>query len=140
MNYPVWELSAYGGGLLIALIATIHVYISHFAVGGGLFLVVTEIKARREDDKGVLDYVHSHTKFFLLLTMVLGALTGVGIWLVISVLNPAATSILIHTFVFGWATEWVLFVVEIISILIYYYTFDKMSASYSFLTEDSLYW
>lgn len=128
MNYPVWELSAYGGGLLIALIATIHVYISHFAVGGGLFLVITEIKARREDDKGVLDYVHSHTKFFLLLTMVLGALTGVGIWLVISVLNPAATSILIHTFVFGWATEWVFFVVEIISLLIYYYTFYKISA------------
>ena len=128
MNYPVWELSTYGGGLLIALIATIHVYISHFAVGGGLFLVVTEIKARREDDKGVLDYVHSHTKFFLLLTMVLGALTGVGIWLVISVLNPAATSILIHTFVFGWATEWVFFVVEIISLLIYYYTFYKISA------------
>ena len=67
MNYPVWELSAYGGGLLIALIATIHVYISHFAVGGGLFLVITEIKARREDDKDVLAYVHSHTKFFLLL-------------------------------------------------------------------------
>ncbi|MDY6972719.1 MAG: cytochrome c [Thermodesulfobacteriota bacterium] len=128
MNYPVWDLSVYGGGLLIALIATIHVYIAHFAVGGGLFLVVTEIKARREDNNGILDYVHSHTGFFLLLTMVLGSLTGVGIWLVISVLNPAATSILIHTFIFGWATEWVFFVVEIISLLIYYYTFYGMSA------------
>ena len=35
MNYPVWELGAAGGGLLIALIAVIHVYIAHFAVGGG---------------------------------------------------------------------------------------------------------
>jgi hypothetical protein len=47
MNYPVWELQAAGGGLLIALVAVIHVYIAHFAVGGGLLLVLTEIKARR---------------------------------------------------------------------------------------------
>ena len=39
MNYPVWELTTAGGGFLIALIAVFHVYIAHFAVGGGLFLV-----------------------------------------------------------------------------------------------------
>ena len=127
MNYPVWELSIFGGGVPIALIATIHVFISHFAVGGGLFLVVTEIKARREANPDILEYVHGHTKFFLLLTMVMGALTGVGIWLVISVLNPGATSILIHTFVFGWATEWVFFLIEIVSLLVYTYTFHRMS-------------
>jgi mono/diheme cytochrome c family protein len=33
---------------------------------------------------------------------------------------------LIHSFVFGWATEWVFFVVEIASLLIYYYTFYRM--------------
>jgi hypothetical protein len=126
MNYPVWEIPVLGGGLLVAIIATVHVYISHFAVGGGLFLVVTEMKARRENDAGMLEYVRSHTKFFLLITMVIGALTGVGIWLVISVLHPAGTSVLIHTFVFGWATEWVFFIIEIVSLLVYYFTFQKM--------------
>ena len=38
MNYPVWELYYAGGGFLIALIAVVHVYVAHFAVGGGLFL------------------------------------------------------------------------------------------------------
>jgi len=128
MNYPVWELATFGGGVLVAVIATLHVFVAHFAVGGGLFLVLTEMKAYREKDRRILDYVHRHTKFFLLITMVFGALSGFGIWLVISVLNPAATSILIHTFVFGWATEWVFFVVEIASLLIYYYTFNKMDA------------
>jgi cytochrome bd-type quinol oxidase subunit 1 len=126
VNYPVWELTTFGGGVLIAVIATLHVFVSHFAVGGGLFLVLTEMKAYREKDKRILDYVHGHTKFFLLLTMVFGALTGFGIWLIISLLSPAATSILIHGFVFGWATEWVFFVVEIASLLIYYYTFNRM--------------
>ena len=73
MNYPVWELQAAGGGLLIALVAVIHVYIAHFAVGGGLLLVLTEIKARRMGSQALLDYARHHTKFFLLLTMVLGS-------------------------------------------------------------------
>jgi len=126
MNYPVWELTTFGGGVLVAVIATLHVFVAHFAVGGGLFLVLTEMKAYREKDKRILDYVHGHTKFFLLITMVFGALSGFGIWLIISLLSPAATSILIHSFVFGWATEWVFFVVEIASLLIYYYTFNRM--------------
>ena len=128
MNYPVWELTTFGGGVLVAVIATLHVFVAHFAVGGGLFLVLTEMKAYREKDKRILDYVHGHTKFFLLITMVFGALSGFGIWLIISLLSPAATSILIHSFVFGWATEWVFFVVEIASLLIYYYTFNRMDA------------
>jgi len=126
MNYPVWDILVLGGGLLVAVIATVHVYVAHFAVGGGLFLVLTEMKARRENDAGMLDFVQRHTRFFLLVTMVVGALTGVGIWLVISVLHPSGTSILIHAFVFGWATEWVFFIIEIVSLLVYYFTFQKM--------------
>jgi cytochrome bd-type quinol oxidase subunit 1 len=91
MNYPVWQLGFLGGGFLIAVIAIIHVYIAQFAVGGGLFLVLTEHLARKNNDPGILEYVRKHTKFFLLLTMVAGALTGVGIWFTISLLSPSAT-------------------------------------------------
>ncbi len=129
MNYPVWQLEYLGGGFLIAVIAIVHVYIAQFAVGGGLFLVLTEYFGRRNNDPGIIEYVKKHTKFFLLLTMVAGALTGVGIWFTISLLNPAATSVLIHTFVFAWGTEWTFFVLEIVSLFIYYYTFDRLSAS-----------
>lgn len=127
MNYPIWQLDWFGGGLLIAVIAIFHVYVSHFAVGGGLFLVLTEHKALRDKNQAALDFVKKHTKFFLLLTMVFGGMTGVGIWFTIALLNPAATSELIHVFVFGWAMEWVFFVVEIISLFIYYYTFGRMN-------------
>ncbi|MFH2124282.1 MAG: cytochrome ubiquinol oxidase subunit I [Pseudomonadota bacterium] len=126
MNYPVWQLDTFGGGLLIALIAIVHVYVSHFAVGGGLFLVFTEMKGLRENSPAILAYTRRHTKFFLLLTMVFGGMTGVGIWFTIALLSPAATSSLIHTFVFGWAMEWVFFLAEIVSLLFYYYTFDRL--------------
>lgn len=126
MNYPVWYVPGVGGGLLIAVIAITHVFISHFAVGGGLYLVIAERKGVREQSRDILDFTKAHAKFFLLMTTVAGGVTGVAIWFIISLVHPAATSILIHLFVFGWATEWVLFLVEIVAISIYFYTFDRM--------------
>lgn len=127
MNYPVWELYTAGGGLLIASMAVIHVYVAHFAVGGGLFLIWVESRAYSKDAPLLLEYAKKHTKFFMLLTMVFGGITGVGIWFTIALLNPTATSTLIHTFVFGWATEWVCFLGEIVALFIYFYTFGKMA-------------
>ncbi|MGD8376637.1 MAG: c-type cytochrome [Acidobacteriota bacterium] len=125
MNYPIWELPA--AGLLIALVAIVHVLVSHFAVGGGLFLVVTERKARREGDATLLAWLQRHTRFFVLLTLVFGALTGVGIWFTIALVNPSATSSLINTFVWGWAIEWTFFVIEIAAAMVYYYGWQRMS-------------
>ncbi len=127
MNYPVWQLQWAGGGLIIAVVAVIHLYIAQFAVGGGLFLVLTEKLAIRLGSRVLENYLYRHVRFFLLLTMVAGAVTGVGIWFVISVLAPGATSILIHNFVFVWAAEWVCFLVEIAAIFVYYYRFRQMA-------------
>ncbi|MGD9608094.1 MAG: cytochrome C [Desulfovibrionaceae bacterium] len=128
MEYPVWHLTAFGGGFWIILVAVLHVYVAHFAVGGGLFLVMTERLARRLDSRPLRDYLHRYTRFFLLLTMVFGALSGVGIWLVISVLSPQATLVLVRTFAWGWATEWTFFAGEIAALLVYYYAFDRLDA------------
>ncbi len=127
MNYPIWELTTIGGGSLIALIAVLHVYIAHLAVGGGMFLWLTDRKGYRENNAQIHEYVHKHTWFFLLLTMVFGGVTGVGIWFIISLVSPAATSTLIHNFVFGWAIEWVFFLGEITALLVYYYYFEKLT-------------
>jgi mono/diheme cytochrome c family protein len=125
MNYPIWDLPA--SGLLIALVAILHVFVSHFAVGGGLFLVVTEWKARRENDASLLDYLKRHTRFFVLLTLVFGAVTGVGIWFTIGLVHPAATSSLINAFVWAWAIEWVFFLTEIAAAIVYFYGWDRLT-------------
>jgi mono/diheme cytochrome c family protein len=113
--------------LLIAVVAILHVFVSHFAVGGGLFLVVTEHKARRENDEALLGWLKRHSRFFILLTLVFGAVTGVGIWFTIGLVHPAATSSLINTFVWGWAIEWTFFVTEIAAALVYYYGWDRLA-------------
>ncbi|MEJ2580143.1 MAG: cytochrome C, partial [Acidobacteriota bacterium] len=49
MDYPIWDL-ALGGGMLMALVAIPHVIVSHFAIGGGLLIVVTETLAVKRGD------------------------------------------------------------------------------------------
>ncbi|WP_027361469.1 cytochrome ubiquinol oxidase subunit I [Halodesulfovibrio aestuarii] len=127
MEYPVWWLPFFSGGLLIACMSIFHVFIAHFAVGGGFFLILAERKGYAEENQQIIEYVKRHTKFFLVLTMVAGGMTGVGIWVTIALLSPAATSVLVHKFSFGWATEWVFFLCEIVALLIYHYRFGKMS-------------
>jgi mono/diheme cytochrome c family protein len=50
----------------------------------------------------------------------------VGIWFAIGLTHPEATSTLIHNFVFGWAMEWVFFIVELTTIAVYYYTWGRI--------------
>jgi mono/diheme cytochrome c family protein len=127
MEYPIWQLTTLGGGFWIAFIATVHVYVAHFAVGGGLFLVLTEMAAYRKNNPHLLAYARKHTRFFLLLTMAFGGVTGVAIWFTVALLAPQATITLIHHFVFAWAAEWVFFLGEIVALLIYYYAWDTMN-------------
>lgn len=128
MNYPVWDVPVIGNGWVIGIIAIIHVLISHFAVGGGVYLAVAEWKARREGRTDWLKYLKNHSYFFLVLTGVYGAVTGVAIWFAIGLAHPEGTSTLIHNFVFGWAIEWVFFLVELTAAAVYYYTWDRIPA------------
>lgn len=128
MNYPFWDVPWIGSGWVIGLIAIFHVLISHFAVGGGFYLPMAEAKALRENRPEMMAAIRNHAKFFLVLTGVFGAVSGVGIWFAIGLAHPEATSTLIHNFVFGWAIEWVFFIVELSAAAVYYYGWDKMDA------------
>jgi cytochrome d ubiquinol oxidase subunit I len=127
MNYPFWVVPIIGSGWVIGIIAIIHILISHFAVGGGFYLVLAERRAVKLGRADWLEYIKKHSRFFLLLTVVAGAMTGVGIWFSIGLTSPEATSSLIHNFVLGWAAEWTFFLAEIAAILVYYHTWNKVS-------------
>ncbi len=134
MNYPIWDQPA--SGLIIAFISVFHVFISHFAVGGGLFLVLAERKARKSGDAELLDYTRRHTRFFMLVTLVLGAITGVAIWFAIGLVHPSGTSALINTFVWAWGMEWTFFLVEVAAAMVYYYGWDRLEAG----THEAVGW
>ncbi len=122
MNYPVWDIPFLGAGMVVAIIAIIHVLISHFAVGGGAFLFVAELWSNRQaDGERIRTWLHKYATFFLVYTTVFGAMTGVGIWFSIQLASPEGTSLLIHQFVFAWAIEWVMFLGELTLLYLYYY-------------------
>ncbi len=124
MNYPVWDVAF--ARWIIALIAVVHVFISQFAIGGGLFMVWMEHRGRAAEDPALRQWLKRFARFFAFWTLVVGAVTGVGIWFTIGLISPEATSALIRTFVWVWAIEWVFFLVEIVSLLVYVYGWDVL--------------
>jgi mono/diheme cytochrome c family protein len=126
MDYPIWDL-AVGGGMLMAIVAIPHVIVAHFAIGGGLLIVVTETLAVRRDDPELRELARRSSLVLILVSTVFGAISGVGIWVVAGLISPATISALIHTYVWGWAIEWVFFILEIVAALVYYSTWDKIS-------------
>ncbi len=128
MDYPLFLVPTIGGSWLIGGNAILHVIIAHFAVGGGLLVVMTEQLARRRGDALRLAFARRQSAVLVLLSTVLGALTGVGIWFTIGLVQPAATASLIHNFVWGWAIEWVFFIVEMTAAFLYVATWDRVSS------------
>ncbi len=126
MNYPIWEV-AFGGGVLMAIVAIAHVIVSHFAIGGGLVIAVTETLAVRRGDRDLRELARRSSLVLILVSTVFGAISGVGIWVVAGLISPGAISALIHTYVWGWAIEWVFFILEIVAALVYYTTWDRIS-------------
>jgi len=127
MHYPWWHVPFITAPMLIAAIAVVHVLVSHYAVGGGLFLAIETRHAYRSANRDYLAYLKQHAWFFVLLTVAFGAITGVGIWWVIGLASPLATEMLIHIFVFGWAMEYVFFFLEIASAFIFFYYWDRLA-------------
>ncbi len=126
MDYPIREFAA-GGGILIALVAILHVVVSHFAVGGGLVMAALETAAVKRNDRPLRNLVRRSSMMLLLLSTVFGAVSGVGIWFTIGVVHPAATSSLIHTFVWAWAAEWAFFLLEVVTALAWVATWERVS-------------
>ncbi len=128
MHYPWWYVPGLTSPMLIAIIAVLHVIVSHYAVGGGIILARENAFALKTSDSDYRKYWKKHLKFFVLLTVVYGAITGVGIWWTIGLASPLATEVLIRTFVFGWAIEWVFFIIEVVAAFAFYYYWDKLPA------------
>jgi len=126
VDYPIWDI-AIGGGVLMGLVAISHVIVSHFAIGGGLLIAVTETLAVKRGDVEMRNLAKRSSLVLILFSTVFGAISGVGIWVVAGLISPAAISTLIRNYVWAWAIEWVFFFVEIVAALIYYATWEKVS-------------
>jgi hypothetical protein len=124
--YPVWEVPNLTAGIVLALMATFHMLPSHLSTSAMWFNLYVETKAYRENRPELLEFIRKYSLMILVFSYVLGSLSGIGIWYAATVANPRGISGLIHNYVWGWATEWVFFLIEVIGIFTYYYTLGKV--------------
>jgi cytochrome bd ubiquinol oxidase subunit I len=128
MHYPFWHVPGLTSPMLIALIATLHVFISMFAVGGSFVMAFGTHAGQRSGNQELVSYFRQFAWFFVLITVVLGAVTGVGIWWTIGLASSLATEELIHIFVFVWGMEYGTFIVEVVSAFVFFYGWQRLDA------------
>ncbi len=126
MNFPVVEFPWLGNGTVIAIIAIIHVIISHgVAIGVTTLMVTMEYRAIQTNNEQLRNVARKISKWVLILTTTVGAITGVGIWFSTTVIQPDSIGSLLRIFFWAWFVEWLVFVTEVVLLIIYYYTWDK---------------
>ncbi|MEO0290402.1 MAG: hypothetical protein ABIN15_04095 [candidate division WOR-3 bacterium] len=124
--YPIFYLPQITSGWLIAILATFHILPSHLSTSAMWFNVYMEWKAYRENREELLEFVRKFALLLIVFAYIFGSLSGVGIWFATMVASPRGISGIIHNYVWGWATEWVFFIIEVLGIFVYYYTFGKV--------------
>src|SRR5262245_13868778 len=113
-------------GLVIGGVGILHVFLAQFAIGGGLLLFYFELLAQR----GVphtRTLVDGYFKVLVLVSFVVGALTGVAMWFTTIQVGARTIGLMVDEFHWLWATEWVWFSVEIIAGYAFYRFGPKLS-------------
>jgi cytochrome d ubiquinol oxidase subunit I len=113
--FPVNDYGPLMPGLIMAAVAIVHVFLAQFAVGGGMLLCYMQWLAMTGRNPDARHFVKGYFKVVVLISFVLGALTGVGIWFTAIQISPATIGAMVETFHWMWATEWLFFCLEIVS-------------------------
>lgn len=125
MQFPYYQFPLFGDGLIIAADAVLHVFISHgIAIGMVLMIVLAEYIGYRTADPEWERFAKSAMKPVVIIITSIGAITGVGIWFITSGVVPAGIGAMLRIFFWPWFIEWIVFVLEVIVILILYFTWD----------------
>jgi len=125
-DYPIFDMPLIGHRLLFAFDAILHVFISHgAAVGGSVVLVLMQRLAIKNNDQKWDDLSYKILFTFFILATAVGALTGIGIWIHVNIINPAAIGALLRVFFWKWFVEWIVFNVEMIFLLWWFLTWKS---------------
>jgi mono/diheme cytochrome c family protein len=126
MEFPLFQVPYLGNGMTIGLDAVLHVVISHgLAIGAISMVVLSEYLGQRRASRDWECFAKDFLRVIVFITTSVGAVTGVGIWLITSTLAPRGIGSLLRVFFWPWFMEWGVFTAEVIIVLIYYYTWQS---------------
>jgi cytochrome bd-type quinol oxidase subunit 1 len=116
-HYPVNDFGPVMKGMVIGGVGIVHVFLAQFAIGGGMLLWYFERVAQRggPDSADARRFVDGFFQILVLISFVLGALTGVAIWFTTIQVGARTIGLMLDEFHWLWATEWVCFAVEVVA-------------------------
>lgn len=152
--YPVNDFGPLMKGLVIGGLGIFHVFTAQFAIGGGFLMfyfqwLASRNKSGAKDRQAVIRVLlDSYFSLLVLVSFVLGALTGVGMWFTSIQISPTTIGMMVDEFHWLWATEWTFFCIEVISGYTFYRYGKQLSDSarlallgiYSVAAWMSLFW
>ncbi|MEW4456127.1 c-type cytochrome [Bremerella sp. JC817] len=125
--YPVNQYDPLMPGIMIAIVAVVHVFLAQFAVGGGMLLCYFQWLAMTGRSANARLFVHGYFKWLVLISFVAGAVTGVGIWFTSIQVSAFTIGGMIRNFHWIWATEYLFFLLEVFAGYMFYRYHQKIS-------------
>ena len=110
--YPVNDFGPLMKGLVIGGVGIVHVFLAQFAIGGGMLMWYFE-RCGQRGHQDARTFVDGFFRVLVLISFVVGALTGVAMWFTTIQVGARTIGLMIDEFHWLWATEWVWFAVEI---------------------------
>lgn len=114
--YPVNDYGPIMKGLVIGGLGIFHVFLAQFAIGGGMLMLYFQHLSTKKDDPVAplaRRFVDGYFKVLVLISFVVGALTGVAMWFISIQVSAPTIGLMIREFHWLWATEYTAFWLEV---------------------------
>jgi mono/diheme cytochrome c family protein len=126
VDFPIFQVPYLGNGMTIGLNGVLHVVISHgIAIGVMAMVAISEYFGLKRSSAQWEAFARDLVKPAVIIITGVGAVTGVGIWFITSGLSPRGIGSMLRVFFWPWFIEWGVFTLEVIVILVYYFTWGR---------------
>lgn len=125
--YPLHDFGPVIKGLIIGALGIFHVFLAQFAIGGGMLMCYFQWLAATGREPNARRFISSYFIFLVLISFVLGALTGVGMWFTSIQISPTTIGLMVDEFHWIWATEWTFFCLEVVAGYAFYRYHRRLS-------------
>src|SRR4051812_34334940 len=92
--YPYQDFGPVMKGMVIGSVGILHVFLAQFAIGGGMLMCYFQYLARSNQYPLAQRFLDGYFRLLVLISFVLGALTGVGLWFTTIQISPRTIGVM----------------------------------------------
>jgi cytochrome bd-type quinol oxidase subunit 1 len=148
LYYPINDFEPLMKGLVLGGMGIFHVFLAQFAIGGGLLACWLEWLYGTGRSTISREFIDRYFKILVLISFVLGAVTGVAMWFTTIQISPRTIGLMVQEFHWIWAIEWTFFCLEVVAGYCFYRCGSRLDhrgrlsllITYSVAAWFSLFW